>query len=176
MQFCHGDLSLPSRAWVPATYGNGSVEVTSVIDRGRPDAVWSAACRARRPSDHIAVQNGQSRSLPYPWAADSSRNTRSVKNVRSKLQGIRTPEPGRRATSVRPHVKRGSCRHWRSFPQEGETQAHSRDCGELAILHSYVVTGPSSAASSGPACPRSCDGEEGSWLGSVMVGTPGSAP
>src|SRR4051812_34930516 len=48
MQFCHGDLSLPSRAWVPATYGNGSVEVTSVIDGGRPDAVWSAACRARR--------------------------------------------------------------------------------------------------------------------------------
>src|SRR4051812_30818035 len=46
MQFCHGDLSLPSRARVPATYGNGSVEVTSVIDRGRPDAVWSAACRA----------------------------------------------------------------------------------------------------------------------------------
>src|SRR3954465_15374575 len=48
MQFCHGDLSLPSRAGVPATYGNGSVEVTSVIDGGHPDAVWSAACRARR--------------------------------------------------------------------------------------------------------------------------------
>src|SRR4051812_31951928 len=48
MQFCHGDLSLPSRAWVPATYGNGSVEVTSVIDGGRPDAVWFAARRARR--------------------------------------------------------------------------------------------------------------------------------
>jgi len=48
MQFCHGDLRLPCRAWVPATYGNGSVEVTSVIDGGRPDAVWFAACRARR--------------------------------------------------------------------------------------------------------------------------------
>src|SRR4051794_4921736 len=48
MQFCHGDLSLPCRAGVPATYGNGSVEVRSVIDGGRPDAVWFAACRARR--------------------------------------------------------------------------------------------------------------------------------
>src|SRR4051794_21394252 len=46
MQFCHGDLSLPCRAGVPATYGNGSVEVRSVIDGGRPDAVWFAACRA----------------------------------------------------------------------------------------------------------------------------------
>jgi len=33
---------------VPATYGNGSVEVTSAIDGGHPDAVWFAACRARR--------------------------------------------------------------------------------------------------------------------------------
>src|SRR3954452_24324406 len=31
MQSCHGDLSLPCRAGVPATYGNGSVEVRSVI-------------------------------------------------------------------------------------------------------------------------------------------------
>jgi hypothetical protein len=33
---------------VPATYGNGSVEVRSAIDGGHPDAVWFAACRARR--------------------------------------------------------------------------------------------------------------------------------
>src|SRR5918993_5984538 len=60
MQFCHGDLSLSSRAWVPATYGNGSVEVTSVIDGGRPDAV--CACRARR---NPRSTPGQRYSLSY---------------------------------------------------------------------------------------------------------------
>jgi 5-aminolevulinate synthase len=40
------ESTLPSAA--PATCGNGSVEVTSVIDGGHPDAVRSAACRTRR--------------------------------------------------------------------------------------------------------------------------------
>ena len=71
-----------------------------------------------RPRDHIAVQNGQSRSAPGPAAPNCLQNASSVKSARSEPQGFRGPMPGSRTVSERRKVKRGFCRCWWPVPGE----------------------------------------------------------
>jgi hypothetical protein len=70
------------------------------------------------PRDHIAVQNGQSRSAPGPAAPNCLQNAYSVKSARSEPQGFRGPMPGSRTVSERRKVKRGFCRCWWPVPGE----------------------------------------------------------
>src|SRR4051794_28414122 len=81
MEFCRRGLRLAARGWMVAMCSIKSVEAASLFDGDHPDAVWSAACRARR----------NPRSAP-PARAARSLDHRQVRQVRPGATELRPPQ------------------------------------------------------------------------------------
>src|SRR5690349_24010513 len=97
-----------------------------------------------RPSDHIAVQNGQSRECP-----DRGSGTFDGMSLLSKVPPV-DPQKGRPFPGCPRPRRAAKCQmcadgsHWRDRRTHWET----KDFRTLAVSHSYVVTGPISGARS----------------------------